>query len=264
MLLILICTLIAFSGLYLEFKKEHLVKNKSTQKKYSKFILFIGVIGLISNNIIQYIDSNKLESHIKILKSSNDTLIVKLDGSYFALKELKTKYDSLRVINIFMKDMLVKTKSNLDVLSEKTERGFEQNELYLKNIRTKDITRKRIITDKQKELIISEIKKYNGHKISLYSPSDGDQENENYLRYFEDAFQKSGWIIEKQIIVGGYYSKEGMYEVNVLVNDPDDVSIKEIVLSIDKAFSKIGLNYKFVIDTSLQKNELILYICKGQ
>ena len=238
------------------------MKSKKKLYKLSIYILFLGILGLIGNNVKQEIEGTRQTENFNNIRKDNKVLNDKLDSTRIELNEITKNYDSLQFQYAVIENKLEVTDNQLTSLNIKTEQGFKNNEDYLKSIETKNIVRQRILTSNQDEVIYNEIIKYKKTKILIDYPEFGDQENAKYASYFIELFRRAGWIVSTRTVVGGSDNK--MSEVNIILKSIDYEPKKEVYNSLNRAFEKAGLKFKFRIDPKTKSfDDIRLHINKG-
>jgi len=261
MWLTIICIIITVLGSIFEYRNSISESNKSLFK-FSKYILLFGILGLIGNNIKQEIDSNTLSKNFNNIRNDNQNLSNKFDSTKHKLNVVAQKYDSLKFHYQVINNKLEITEKQLLILGNKTDRGFQNNESYLKSIDTKNLERQRILSSNQIDLIYNELLKFKKTEILIDYPEFGDQENAKYTEYFIKVFRKAGWVVQTRSIIGG--SDNNMTEVNIILKSTEYEPKKEIYNCLYRAFEKAGLKFKFRIDPKMKSDdEIRLHINEG-
>ena len=210
--------IIAIIGIYLQYRIEHIIKGTKKKQRYGKIILIVTVLSLIGSNVSQYFDSRQFSKDISDMKKSNDTLRVKLEQRGLELnkvgdelKNIQAKNDSLLVANDVLKKLIPVTSVDI-------KQGFAQNEEYLKNIETKKLVRKRLLTKEQKTLMISILSTQKGKSLPIEC-SEGDKESGQFAEQIMQVFKAAGWKTWLNRIIGGYSNDTKMAELNILIKD---------------------------------------------
>lgn len=143
--------------------------------------------------------------------------------------------------------------------------GLTANNLmqYNSNLKLEQLTRKRTLSENQKEIIYQSIVCYKGSRIEINRPADSDEENFRYAKCFAEVFQSAGWEVEQGQILGGQFSKHGLAEVNIFIKNAYDSTIMYKLIAIENGFKEAKIGYKFVVDPSQNQDEIKLYISRG-
>lgn len=247
----------AISGVYFQYRIEHVVKNKEKKRRYGKIILSVTILSLVGSNITQFVDSSKLSKDLSDLKASNETLKVSLKMSSQdltkvadGLKLVQGKNDSLLLSNSVLMEMISETNINV-------KEGFAQNQEYFESIETKKLIRKRLLTVEQKNKMTPILSTQKGKSLKIEC-SESDKESGQFAAQILRVFRTAGWKTRLSRVIGGYSNDTDMAELNILIKDISDYPPE--VFAIFKAFQAAKLDFKVRIYLPLKRNEFKLFV----
>lgn len=226
----------AISGIYLQYRIEHIVKNKEAKRKYGKIILTVTMLFLIGNNLTQFSDSRKVSTDLSALRKSSDSLDVKLEKRGLKLNEvaydlinLQGQYDSLLSVNNVLKAIVSET--NIDV-----KQGFQETHERLSKSKNPVIPRS--LSSNQKKSLSNALATNIASITIRYIP--GDNESRSYANEFLLVFKKAKWEVK----VSATLSPDIPTGLTLIDNDPQ--SIAEYGTFLLQVFNKTNVPISFL------------------
>lgn len=230
--------------------------NKNRKKRiFSLIIMILALIFFWGNSVYQKHDSNRKEAKIDRLINNaqedsifNNLLNKQLSENAFKIDKLDKANDSLVFLISYLQSQLNLTKIQL-------EKGFEQNQESISNIKGSNIKRNRFLTSLQKSKMISTLSSLKGSKITIrYNALDS--ECAQFVDQFKQVFEKSGWKVKIEPNISAFSSQ--FQEINLLFK-----YYKNNKLQLDCIFESLKtaeLDYLPLKDDSLPKDLIIMFI----
>ncbi len=229
-------------------------------KKKKKLKLIFGVIFLIISLIGVFFNFNLQLKQNTNAKDEKDSLNVQIKTNIKLLKFmeneihiLQNKNDSLLIVNNNLQVKIENQSSELKKLNIMTDVGFRQNQEYFESIKTKDISRNRIITSQQKEILLSVLIKYKGKiKITVYA---NESECHDFGYKWMDIFKDAGWEIIDNDITSNSMIING---ITLLIKDK--IECPKELNYVTEALDKANFVYDIKLYGALPISKLVLYI----
>ncbi len=241
--------IVAITGVYIQYKIDFKTKKEKGKSRLGLIIFITSLAGILGSNIKQHLDSVNLQDNFDSLQVVNRVLSHKLDSCNNSIRiannsidSIQIKADSLLVDNKYLKYVLNRTESNLIELGKKTEKGFDENQKKISEIKQVAVKKARKVPENIRELMTSELSKYKEKSIQFFTVNT--YEALQFSSTLQNIYRESGWTVNNNLLLAPGEKAIGIgFELNP--NYSENVRASYQLLEL--------LNYKLV---PIRKNEL--------
>lgn len=246
----IILSIAASIAIVIQYLRDVYGEASMAKKCYSLLILGFALILFWGGFFLQKRSSNTQSAKIDTLLVQRFQDSLQINNLSLNVVELKTQNDSLVEMTTTIHTTLNKTSRNID-------RGFDENEFYLKNIREKVGSSKRFISEAQRQSIIQAIKQIGGDFTVLLQCAQSRPLNCDYARQIRGILTEGGIKTKMSLLIGGYSNNTDLNGIVFIVNDPKKY-LQEFNI-IYNAFLSAKLEVTAGIDTNSNDN-FVIYI----